>query len=81
MPKVICAVPECKYNNDKNECTAKTIMLNSGNIMTVWEGRKDVWVCQQFEMSEEVKRIADMFENMMKEKQHGSADKNHAGRE
>lgn len=68
MPKVICAVPECKYNNDKNECTAKTIMLNSGNIMTVWEGRKDIWVCQQFEMSEEAKRIADMFENMMKEK-------------
>ena len=81
MPKVKCAVPECKYNNDKNECTAKTIMLNSGNIMTVWEGRKDVWVCQQFEMSEEAKRIADMFENMMKEKQHGSTDKNHAGRE
>lgn len=68
MPKVICAVPECKYNNDKNECTAKTIMLNSSNIMTVWEGRKDIWVCQQFEMSEEAKRIADMFENMMKEK-------------
>lgn len=68
MPKVVCAVPECKYNNDKNECTANTIMLNFGNIMTVWEGRKDIWVCQQFEMSEEAKRIADMFENMMKEK-------------
>lgn len=72
MPKVICACPECKYNNDNNECTAEKILLSSGNIMTVWEGRKDVWVCQQFEMSEESKRIANMFENMMKEKQHGT---------
>lgn len=68
MPKVICAVPECKYNNDKNECTAEKILLSSGNIMTVWEGRKDVWICQQHELTEEAKRLQAIFEYLVMKK-------------
>ena len=68
MPKVICAYPECKYNNDNNECTAEKILLNSGNIMTVWEGRKDVWICQQHELTEEAKRLQAIFEYLVMKK-------------
>jgi len=66
MPKIICASVECRFNNDKNECTAKTVLLGAGNILTVWEGRKDVWNCQQFELSEESKRLLESFEALAK---------------
>ena len=60
MPKVMCAAIECEFNNG-NKCTVKKINLSHGNINTVHEGRKDVWTCQMFQMSDEAKEILGMI--------------------
>ena len=57
MPKITCTCFDCKYCDDDCQCTAEEIKLTNGNIATVWEGRRDVWWCRSFEMSEEAKAI------------------------
>ena len=64
MPKVVCAAVDCKFSNDRNECTAKRIVLSNGNIMTMHEGRKDIWVCAQYELSDRAKQILGFLKNM-----------------
>lgn len=64
MPKIVCGAVECKFNNDRYECTAKRILLNNGNIMTMYEGRKDVWTCKQFELSDRAKQIIGFLKNI-----------------
>ena len=60
MPKVMCAAIECEFCNE-NECIAEEINLSHGNINTVHEGRKDVWTCRMFQMSDEAKEILGMI--------------------
>lgn len=60
MAKVVCAACECKYN-DNSICVAKEINLSQGNIMTVREGRQDVWWCRMFEMSDFAKEIDELL--------------------
>ena len=57
MTKITCTFLECKHCSPIGKCEAKEVKLTSGNIATVWEGRKDVWWCKSFEMSEEAKEI------------------------
>ena len=59
MPKVICAAVDCKYNDDKNCCTAKEICMSDHYIMTVWEGRQHFHRCEQYEMSDDLWRAMD----------------------
>lgn len=54
---VYCGAIECKYNNDRNRCTAGKIVLSSHSVMTVWEGRQDFWKCKNFELSDQSKAI------------------------
>lgn len=61
MAKIYCAEIECKHNKN-NTCRAKQINLSSANILTVFEGRRSVWVCRTFEESEEYKEIKTMMQ-------------------
>ncbi|MBQ9662697.1 MAG: DUF1540 domain-containing protein [Oscillospiraceae bacterium] len=38
--RVHCGAVECKYNGNKNRCTAKSIDLSWHSVMTVWMGRQ-----------------------------------------
>jgi hypothetical protein len=63
--RLICrksSVPLSNAGSTTTRTNAKTVLLGAGNILTVWEGRKDVWNCQQFELSEESKRLLESFE-------------------
>lgn len=64
MAKVYCAEITCKYN-DRNLCKAKTINLSAASITTVNEGRKDVWFCRMYELSKEVKELAEALKGLV----------------
>lgn len=55
--KIHCAKIECKYNSDRNVCTAKSIELSDHDVLTHWEGRQNFQRCKQFELSDEAKEI------------------------
>ena len=56
MPKVLCPAVECEhYRNGR--CTAKDISLIQWEIGTVHEGRKTMWECKKYKVSEEWQRI------------------------
>lgn len=58
---VYCAAADCKYNSDKNRCTAKQVTLSWHSVMTVWEGRQDFLRCRSYEMSDEAKKIFEII--------------------
>lgn len=68
---VYCASVDCKYNGDKNRCTAKGISLSSHSVMTVWDGRQEFWKCKNYEMSEEYRNVLEMI-NKIQEGQWGN---------
>lgn len=56
MPKVLCPAVECvHYKNGR--CAAKEVPLRQWRINTMYEGRKTMWECKSYEMSEEWKQI------------------------
>ncbi len=55
MVSITCPCIECKYNGAKYKCKAKNIKLTYRNMATVNEGRVDMWICNQYELSDEVK--------------------------
>jgi hypothetical protein len=63
MTEVTCAACECKYN-DNGICVADEINLSQGNIVTVHEGRQDVWWCKMFEMSDYAKEIHELLKKV-----------------
>lgn len=65
MPKVKCAAVDCKYNSNKNTCTAKSIKLGWTSCMTMWNGRQEFWKCSNYEMSDESKEIMDEFNKII----------------
>ena len=67
MPKVVCAVLECKYNSDDNTCNAPKIFLSDHNIMTLHDGRQQFMKCKQYEESEITKQINEIISKCMKE--------------
>ena len=54
MPKVICPCIDCKYNDDNHRCKANYLRLKFHSLTTVYEGRMNVWVCDKYELSEDV---------------------------
>lgn len=66
MPKIICAAEDCKYNSDKNTCTAKNINLKWTSCMTLWDGRQEFWKCKMYEMTEESRRLKEKLEKIQK---------------
>lgn len=65
---VYCAAADCKYNNNRNRCTAKRINLSWHSAMTLHEGRQEFLRCKNYEMSEESKEIAEKIRQMMEGK-------------
>lgn len=65
MTKIICANASCKYNNDKNVCTAKKISMSWQSVMTLHEGQQEYLKCKQYEMDDEYKRIYKSIREMM----------------
>jgi len=65
MSKIICPCVECMHNGKRSICNADKVELKWRNMATVNEGRVDMWVCKQYELSEHTKKIekqiADMF--------------------
>lgn len=65
MTKNLCPCVECIHNGKRNVCNAVKVELKWRNMATVNEGRVDMWVCKQYELSEHAKKIekeiADMF--------------------
>ena len=67
MTKIYCACIECEHNK-RNVCEAKTINLSAGNIATLFQGRKDIWECRMFNLSEKAKTFKTLMENTLKER-------------
>ena len=57
MVSITCPCVECKHNGRGHKCTAKSINLKYRNMLTVNEGRVDMWVCDKYELSIEAEII------------------------
>ena len=49
MVSVICPCVECKHNGRMYRCKCKEIRLVWRNMVTVNEGRVNMWVCTKYE--------------------------------
>lgn len=63
MPKVFCAVLECKHNKN-NRCKAPEISLSEEGVNTKHQGFKQFWTCNQYEMSEEDKKFYEELKSL-----------------
>ena len=57
MVSITCPCVECIHNGRRNKCTAKNISLTFRNMVTVNEGRVDMWVCNKYEKSDFCKEL------------------------
>lgn len=64
MTRVKCPCVECKHNKD-HRCKNKGITLAWKSVMTVHEGRLEAWICKDYEMDEESKRIYEDMKRIM----------------
>jgi len=64
MSKVYCADVECVHNSIRG-CKVPEVSLSTSHIYTVHEGVKHIWVCKNYEMSEEAKEIYDALRNLV----------------
>ena len=67
MTKIICPSVECKHCNDNHICTAKEIKLTFRNMITVNEGRVDMWICNKYEMDDTSKELVQNFKDWFAE--------------
>jgi len=67
MVSITCPCAECKYNGKGNKCKARAIKLTYRNMVTVNEGRVDMWVCDRYELSELAIQIDKMFKDYPQE--------------
>ena len=68
MTKIVCDSIECIHNTDKHTCSAKALKLASNSVNTIWDGRKDFWTCNQYEASEDYKKIEAKMEEFLRSK-------------
>lgn len=61
MSKVICPSVECIHNGKRYICNCDKVELKWRNMATVNEGRVDMWICKQYELSDDAKKITEMF--------------------
>ena len=70
MAKVLCPAVECIHYKD-GRCTAKEVPLRQWQINTMYEGRKTMWECKSYEVSDEWKElqkdIMERFGELFKE--------------
>lgn len=61
---VYCGNVSCKYNGDKNRCTAKKISLTFEGIHTKNQGFREMLSCKSYEESEMSKEISGAIKEM-----------------
>ena len=64
MTRVKCPCIECKHNKN-GRCGSKGINLSEKSVMTVWEGRLQCWICKDYVMDEDYKRILESMKESM----------------
>lgn len=65
MVSITCPCIECVYNGKGNKCKAKSIKLTFRNMATVNEGRVNMWICNQYELTEEAKEIDKIIKDYL----------------
>ena len=70
MTKVWCPSVECVHNKNQR-CTEKELKFKYRNMLTVNDGRQDMWVCGSYELSEESQEIMKRLQGLMGEKFNG----------
>lgn len=69
MPKIKCASCECKWNDNKNNCTYKgTLNIGDWNVHTVNMGFAHFHECKMYEEDEHTKALRENIMAFMKEK-------------
>lgn len=58
MTNVFCPSVDC-VNNKNLKCKSKNIELVWRQMATVNEGRVEMWICKNYEMSSEAKEMLD----------------------
>ena len=71
MATITCPNTECIHNNGNYKCQCKKVELSFWNVATVNDGRRDFWVCKNYEMSDEAKALEDNFLNFLKSRGQG----------
>lgn len=66
MTSITCPLIECIHNGKNHKCTAKSIKLSYRNMVTVHEGRVNMWVCDHYELTDEAARVAEEFAKIAK---------------
>ena len=66
MSKVICPCVECIHNGNHYVCKADKVEFKYRNMATVNEGRVDMWICRQYELSEYAKKIETTIQESQK---------------
>lgn len=61
---VYCGNVSCKYNGDRNKCTAGKISLTFEGLHTKNQGFREVLSCKSYKESEMSKQIRGMIKNM-----------------
>jgi len=65
MVSITCPCTECINNGVRYKCKAKNINLKYRNMATINEGRVDMWICDKYELSDEAKKLTQLFEKMI----------------
>ena len=66
MTKITCPCVECVHNGNRYRCNADKINLKYRNMVTVSEGRVDMWICDRYEIDERTKELVNEFMKCMK---------------
>ena len=68
MTKIVCGSIDCVYNTDKHTCSVKALKLTAQSIHTLYEGRREFWTCNQYEVSDDYKKQCERIEQYLKDK-------------
>lgn len=64
MAQVKCASLECKHNV-AGTCKASRISLSEEGVSTKYQGFRQFWLCNEYEMSDEDKRFYEELESLV----------------
>lgn len=65
MTKIICANTVCKHLDDSDYCDLKEIKLSWHSVVTKHDGRQEFLRCNNYEESDEAKKIRESFESLI----------------
>ena len=64
MSKIICPCGECIHNGKNYICKADKVEFKWRNMATINEGRVDMWVCKQYELSDCAQKIISCLKDI-----------------